>query len=126
MNFEKDSGISLFKVVFEEGWREEQTRGNIDFKAVMVRRIRIETVYQIGKTKKLLVEGDDGARKEVMAVISDIRYQPVGDRYGIVVYLEHDEYEAPVIIRMDVHTCRMFMDADRIWGFTLLEEVQNG
>lgn len=125
MSIDKN-GISLFKVVFEEGMRDEQTRGNIDVRAVLVRRIRIETVYQVGKPKKLLVEDEEGKKTEVSAIISDIRYEPVGDRWGIVVYLEHDEYEAPVIIRMDVHNCRMFRDADTIWGFTLLEEKDNG
>jgi len=115
-------GIQLFKVVFEEGTREEQVRGNMEYRSIIIRKIKIETVYQVGKYKTLFVEDGDGKKLEINAVISDIRYQPVGDRWCIVIYLMYDEYEAPVIIRADVHSCRMFRDADTIWGFSILEE----
>ena len=114
-------GYSLFKAVFAEGDREIQVFGNLDRSKLLVNRIKIETVYEIGKTKSIKVQDATGEYSMVDVEITDVRYQPFGDRWCIVVYCTHDDHETPLFILPDVQNCKMWRDADSLWGFSLIE-----
>jgi len=112
--------LEFFKVVFEEGSYDV-----LDQKTRLRKTIPLERVYEVGKEKPITVLDKDGGRKLTKSMtITSIQWMKVNGAPCIVISAKPSDLDVPsypLWYRPDVHNAKLHVDANMLYGFTILD-----
>ena len=112
--------MEFFKVVFEEG-----SRDIIDQNTKLRKTIPIERVFEVNKEKPITVlDKDRGERIIKYMTVTSIQWTRVNGAPCIVISAKPSDMDVPsypLWFRPDVHNAKLHVDANMLYGFTILD-----
>lgn len=112
--------MEFFKVVFTEGNYDVK-----DQKSGLRKTVPLEKVFEVGKPKPITVlntETDERITK--FMVVTSIQFTKVNGAPCIVISAkpkDTDDPSYPLWFRLDVHNAKLHVDANMLYGFTILD-----